>query len=141
METFRFSLITPRSFDPTPTSQINQSKKRTRDQFEAPQTKPLPVFNDPIAPLSFQKTTTFRPTAVQPPQELHKYKHEKLTESQATALMAGLRSKSEYNLKYTSVSQVVEQYMELDQKFADLKYIQDFSASTDGDSPFPTGLD
>lgn len=132
MEGFRFSLITPRPMVNLPTSQDASKRKRTREEFEAAQMKPIHSYHNPISQESILKVPVLEKKS-NPPEELYQYKHEKIIESQTQSLLETQRFKSENNLKYKSVSQVVEQYMELDEKYTDLKHIKDVSASTDGD--------
>lgn len=120
----RYSLFTPltqrapaQPVDPIPTS-----KKRKRDTFEVQAFKILPD----MAPVVENIDKKYVPITSTYEQEQIVVRTDKALETRSQTLKDSIKAKSDKMLKFKSITQNVDSYVELDEKVIDLTNIKDY---------------
>lgn len=122
--TQRYSLFTP-SVSRPPVQQAEKiagSKKRKRETFEIQTYKILPE----IAPIPENIDKKYAPPVPTYEQEQIVVKADKALEVRSENLKDNIKSRSDKMLKFKSITQNVDSYVELDEKVIDLSSIKDY---------------
>jgi len=121
----RYSLFTPsiQKTVPQKPEHVPGSKKRKRDAFEVQTYKILPD----LTPTIETKDKTYAPLPSTFEQEQVVVKTEKVLEMRSESLRDTIKMKSDKMLKFKSITQNVDSYVELDEKLVDLNNIRDYS--------------
>ena len=123
----RFSLLTPTSQLPVEQrpEHIPGARKRKRDEFESHTYKILPNSNTTTENMDKK----YAPIAPNFEQEQIVIKTDKVIEGRSENLKDSIKQKSEKMLKFKSITQNVDNYVELDEKVIDLENINDYGVS------------